>query len=41
MLLYSEFNYLTIKLEQDIMLGKSLSNLENMIRIENARDRSV
>lgn len=41
MLLCSEFNYLSGKLEQDVMLGKSLSNLENMIRIENAYDRSI
>lgn len=39
MLLCSEFNYLNRKL--DIMLGKSQSNLENMIRAENVPDRSV
>jgi len=41
MLLCSEFNYLAVKLEQDVTLGKRLSNLENMMRIENAPDRSV
>lgn len=39
MLLCSEFNYLTRKL--DIMLGKSQSNLENMIRAENVPDKSI
>lgn len=40
-LLGSGFNYLPAKLEQDFMLGKSLSNLEDLIRMENAPERGV
>lgn len=40
-LLGSGFNYPPAKLEQDFMLGKSLSNLEDLIRMENAPERGV
>lgn len=35
------FNYLPAKLEHDFMLGKSLSDSEELIRMENAPERGV
>lgn len=40
-LLGSGFNYLPAKLEQGFMLGKSLSNFEDLIGMENAPERGV
>lgn len=40
-LLGSGFNYLPAKVEQGFMLGKSLSNLEDLIRMENAPERGI